>query len=251
MGLQVQSAVRGLTSVALVQGLIAVAVASAAVVGTRFLWLFTTPYAVRALDRRPRQRQRRIGPRPRVVSGLAGFRGAVSLAAALAVPATLGSGQPFPARDLIIFVTTGVIVTTLVVPALILPAVVRWAQLPPNTAVDEERQLAETLATQEALEALPRLAAERQIDPAISYRVRRAYQKHLTVLRTGEGDVDHQAAVRYEQQNAALRAAVIAHQRATVVRLRDEGRIDDTVLRRLQAQLDIADISLARHTGTE
>src|SRR5690349_21190333 len=168
VGLQVQGAVRGLTSVALLRGLIAVAVVSAAVLGTRFLWLFTTPYLIRALDRRPQQRARRVGPRPRVVSGLAGFRGAVSLAAALAVPATLGSGEPFPGRDLIVFVTTGVIVTTLVVPALILPAVVRWARLPPDTAVARERKLAETLATQEALAALPRLAAERRIDAAVT-----------------------------------------------------------------------------------
>jgi CPA1 family monovalent cation:H+ antiporter len=181
-----------------------------------------------------------------VVSGLAGFRGAVSLAAALAVPATLVSGQPFPARDLIIFVTTGVIVTTLVVPALILPAVVRWARLPPDTAVAQERQLAETLATQEALAALPQLADERQIDPAVTERLRREYEKHLTILGTDDGESADEAALHHARQNTALRAAVIANKRATVLRLRDEGRIDDTVLRQLQAQLDLEDVRLAR-----
>jgi CPA1 family monovalent cation:H+ antiporter len=184
-----------------------------------------------------------------VVSGLAGFRGAVSLAAALGVPAALSSGQPFPDRDLIIFVTTGVIVITLVVPALILPAVVRWAQLPPDTAVGEERRLAETLAIKEALQALPRLAAERHIDPEIRDRLCHEYQNHLTILESGEGDSGHQAALRDEQQNAALRTAVIAHKRATVLRLRDEGRIDDTVLRQLQARLDIEDVRLGDQSG--
>jgi Na+/H+ antiporter len=251
VGLQVQAAVRGLTSVALLRGLIAVAVVSAAVLGSRFLWLFTTPYVIRALDRRPQQRARRVGARARVVSGLAGFRGAVSLAAALAIPQTLVSGQPFPARDLIIFVTTGVIVTTLVVPALILPTVVRWARLPADTAVAEERRLAETVATQEALEALPRLAADREIDAKVTDRLRHEYEKHLTILEAGPDGSAGDTALRYERQNIALRAAVVAHKRATVLRLRDEGRIDDIVLRQLQAQLDLEDVRLARITAAE
>ncbi|MET8088504.1 cation:proton antiporter [Micromonospora sp. NPDC005237] len=96
VGLQVQTAVRGLTSVALTRGLIMVSVVSATVIAARFAWLFTTPYVIRALDRRPQQRSRRVGARTRVVNGVAGFRGAVSLAAALAVPHAVASGQPFP-----------------------------------------------------------------------------------------------------------------------------------------------------------
>ena len=56
------------------------------VIGTRLLWVHTTPYVIRAVDRRAVQRTRRVGWRQRTVSGWAGFRGAVSLAAALAVP---------------------------------------------------------------------------------------------------------------------------------------------------------------------
>jgi NhaP-type Na+/H+ or K+/H+ antiporter len=92
VGLEVQSAVRDPTSTDLVRGLVAVGVVSAAVIGARFVWLFTTPYLIRVADRRPQQRQRRVGARPRIVMGLAGFRGAVSPAAALAVPGTLSSG---------------------------------------------------------------------------------------------------------------------------------------------------------------
>jgi NhaP-type Na+/H+ or K+/H+ antiporter len=68
-----------------------------------------------------------------VVSAAAGFRGAVSLAAASAFPQMVRSGQPFPGRDLIIFVTTRVIVVTLAGQAPLLPAVVRWARLPRDT----------------------------------------------------------------------------------------------------------------------
>jgi CPA1 family monovalent cation:H+ antiporter len=246
VGLELQSAVRGLTSVDLTRGLLAVGVISATVIGVRFAWAFTTPYLIRLLDRRPQQRLRRVGARARVVSAVAGFRGAVSLAAALAVPETVASGAPFPDRDLIIFMTAGVIVVTLVVQALLLPDVVRWARLPPDTSVEQERHLAETLATEEAVAAIPRLAAELGTDAEIVNRLRREYEKHLRVLHAGEDGSDDEPALRYDRQYSALRLAVLEHKRATVVRLRDQRRIDDTVLRQVERTLDLEEVRLAR-----
>jgi NhaP-type Na+/H+ or K+/H+ antiporter len=177
---------------------------------------------------------------------VAGFRGAVSLAAALAVPETVASGAPFPDRDLINFVTAGVIVVTLVVQALVLPDVVRWARLPPDTSVEQERHLAETLATEEALAALPQLAAELGTDAEIVDRLRREYEKHLRVLHAGDDGSDDEPALRYDRQYSALRLAVLEHKRATVVRLRDQRRIDDTVLRQVERTLDLEEVRLAR-----
>src|SRR4029078_12465755 len=56
-----------------------------AVLGARFVWVFTVPYLIRALDRRPQQRARRASARQRIVAGWAGIRGDVSLAGALAL----------------------------------------------------------------------------------------------------------------------------------------------------------------------
>jgi len=246
VGLELQTAVRGLPSSALTRGLIAVGVVSAVVVGVRFTWAFTTPYVIRALDRRPQQRLRRMGARARVVSSVAGFRGAVSLAAALAVPETTASGAPFPDRDLIIFVTAGVIVVTLVGQALLLPVVVHWARLPRDTSVEQERHLAETLATEEALDAIPGLGTELGTDAEIVNRLRREYEKHLRVLHAGDDGADDELALRYDRQYNALRLAVLEHKRATVVRLRDQRRIDDTVLRLVERHLDIEEVRLAR-----
>jgi monovalent cation/hydrogen antiporter len=245
VGLELQSVVRGLTGTALARGLIAVGAVSVVVIGVRFAWLYTTPYLIRALDRRPQQRLRRVGARARVVTGIAGFRGAVSLAAALAVPRAVASGAPFPGRNVIIFVTAGVIVVTLA-QALLLPGAVRWARLPRDTSVEQERHLAETLATEEALAAIPRLAADLGTDPEVASRLRREYEKHLRVLRAGEDGADDEPALRYDQHYTALRLAVLAHKRASVLRLRDERRIDDTVLRQVQARLDIEEVRLSR-----
>jgi CPA1 family monovalent cation:H+ antiporter len=270
VGVQAQASVRGLRTMGIGHALLAVLVISAVVVGTRFAWNFTTPYLLRAVDRRPAQRLRRVGARGRVVSAMAGVRGAVSLAAALGVPTVLRSGQPFPDRDVIVFVTSGVIVVTLLL-GLLVPAVVRWARLPEDTGVVEERQYAELTAAEDALAALPETAGRLGTDERVIERTVREYQKRIAVLRAdgarGPDEEDDQeelaeevaaerrakveTARRVEADYTALRLELIARKRATVVRLRDERQIDDTVLRQIQARLDVEEIRLSRPEAVE
>src|SRR4051794_38834755 len=95
------------------------------VFGTRLVWLFTVPYLIRAIDRRPAQRACRVGARWRLVIAWSGMRGAVSLAVALALPLETDAGGAFPKRDLIVFLTFAVIFFTLVVQGLSLPTLIR------------------------------------------------------------------------------------------------------------------------------
>src|SRR5207342_38791 len=159
VGLSAQSAFRGLTSTSLLSALADTLVVTAVVIGVRWAWTYTTPYLIRLLDRRPEQRLRRIGARQRTVTAVAGFRGAVSLAAVLAVPHTVDSGAPFPDRDLIVLITCGVILLTLL-QALLRPAVVRFARLPVAASVAEELRLAEEVTLDAAIEAIEVTAAE-------------------------------------------------------------------------------------------
>nr|WTB29124.1 hypothetical protein OG781_06090 [Streptomyces sp. NBC_00830] len=57
--------------------------------------------------------------------------------------------------------------------------------------------------------------------------------------------------LRHAQDYTALRLALIAHERATVIKLRDDHHIDDTVLRRVQAHLDSEEVRLAHNETTE
>ena len=139
--------------------MLAVAV-TVVVVVTRLVWGETTTVLVRTVDRREAQRDRRVDWRQRMVSDWAGFRGAVSLAAALAVPLTTHSGAPFPDRNLIIFVVSFVILTTVLVQGSTLPAVVRWARIPEDESHADELRLARCHGAQAALDALPLVAAE-------------------------------------------------------------------------------------------
>lgn len=246
VGLQAQAAVRGLSSIDVARACGTIAVVCGVLIGVRIAFQFASVYAIRALDRRPAQRLRRASHRFRIISGIAGFRGAVSLAAALAVPHSLNNGAPFPDRDIIVFVTFGVIVLGLVTQGLALPLVLRWANLPTSTTLDEERHLAETTAVQEALEALPDTAAELDTDARITERLTSEYRKRLRILdaRAPETPAEDPA-LRYDQQYTALRLALLAHKRATVLRLRDAQRIDDEVLRLIQAQLDLEEVRLS------
>ncbi|MEH0587073.1 Na+/H+ antiporter [Streptomyces sp. B21-106] len=245
VGVELQYALRHLSRSDLRDALIAIGAVSVVLVAVRFAFLFSSAYLIRAIDRRPEQRLRRMSDRARVVSGLAGFRGAVSLAVALSVPENLDSGEPFPGRAFIVFVTSGVIVVTLVVQGLLLPGVVRWARLPRDTSVDEEQVLAETAATEEAIKALPRLAAEQGTTPKVVEWLRQEYEANLATVRARGAGTDDDPALLHNHHYTELRLALIATKRATVVRLRDESQIDDTVLRRLQAALDNEEVRLA------
>ncbi|WP_217616252.1 Na+/H+ antiporter [Cellulomonas sp. GbtcB1] len=245
VGMQLVTAADGLTSARLAEALGWTAAAFGAVIGARMLWFHTTPYVVRALDRRPVQRTRRVSWRHRMPGAWAGFRGAVSLAAALGVPETTGDGAPFPGRDVIIFITGGVILATLLIQGLTLPAVVRWARLPVDDGVDSERHHAEKVATRAALDALPVEAERLGLTGKVVAKLEAEYRMHAEALaEAGDGPADRGRP--READFDALRLAVLAHKRAAVVRLRDERTIDDIVLREVQAQLDAEEVRLTR-----
>jgi CPA1 family monovalent cation:H+ antiporter len=218
------------------------------VIATRWAWVYTTPYAIRLVDRRPGQRLRRVGARQRTVSATVGFRGAISLAAALAVPHTLHSGAPFPDRDLIVVVTCGVIVLTLL-QALLLPGVVRFARLPVDTSVDEERHFAEVTTVDAAWDALEETAAELGTNDRVLERVRHELDKRRKLL-AADGASDDPIVVHHDQYTA-LQLALIARKRVTLLQLRDAQRIDDIVLRQVQAHLDSEEIRLSRGAPIE
>lgn len=246
VGLEAHAAVTSLRSTDLATALVGGAVVYVVILAVRLAFLVVSAYTIRMLDRRPSQRLRRVTNRSRVVSTVAGFRGAVSLAAALAVPATLPSGAPFPDQDLIVFVTAGVVASTLVFQGLLLAPVVRWARLPADDSPARERRLATEIATHAALVALPGAARQLSTDPDIVRRIHAELEEHLTVLASSDPDAQDDSAIRRDQQYAALRLALITRKRAAVVQLRDERRIDDSILRQFQAQLDIEEIRLTR-----
>ncbi len=246
VGVQMPGAIRGVSAVD--GGLGHAALLALAVIGvlvaTRFGWTEITTVLLRLLDRRAVQRTRRVSWRQRTVSSWAGFRGAVSLAAALAVPATTHNGAPFPDRNLIIFVTSVVILVTVLVQGSTLPAVVRWARLPEDTAHADELQLARCRSAEAALDALPAVATELGVDQQLRNRLQKEYEEHAALIEAS-GDVSGTSdTVERDDLLRRVRLGVLEHKRRAVTELRDQNRIDDIVLREVQSVLDLEEVRL-------
>ena len=218
----------------------------AVVVGTRFLWLFTTPYVIRALDRRPSQVERRVGAAPRVVIGWAGMRGAVSLAAALALPLETDAGAPFPERDLVIFLAYCVVLFTVVVQGLTLPALIRRLGVVDDGSEEEaEEHAARIAAAEAALEALDGLAEEEWAREDTVERMRGMYAFRRRRFATLRGDLeDEDGIVDRSLAYQRLMHDVIEAQRAAIVRMRNEGLISADVMRRVERDLDLEETRL-------
>jgi Na+/H+ antiporter len=217
----------------------------AAVVGMRLIWANTVPYLIRALDRRPQQRARRADWRTRLIIAWSGMRGAVSLAAALALPLHTDSGAPFPYRDLIIFLAFSVIVFTILVQGLTLPWLLRRLKVGDDGREEEEEELQARLrAASAALERLEELAGEDWTRDDTVDRVRRLYeyrQRRFSARRDGDdSDGIEDRSLAYQRLSRELYDA----QRHALVDLRNRGVISNDVMTRIERELDLEDSRL-------
>ncbi|HEY0345533.1 MAG TPA: Na+/H+ antiporter [Solirubrobacteraceae bacterium] len=215
------------------------AAVSLAVILTRIVWVNTIPYVIRALDRRPAQRARRTGWRMRLITGWSGMRGAVSLAAALALPTN------FPQRNLVQFLTFAVIFTTLVLQGLTLPALIRRLGVRDDGAEEREELAGRRAATEVALATIDQLADEDWTREDTAERMRRAYEYRRSRLaaragETDDGDGYEHRSLKYQK----MIRRVLDAQRAELERMRNSGQISNAVMHRLERELDLVDEGL-------
>ncbi|MGN7862443.1 Na+/H+ antiporter [Microbacterium sp. 22303] len=231
IGIEAQSAMRAVPLQSIPMLVLLCVLIWVAILLIRFAFQMITTWGIRLVDRSPAQRRKRMTHRARVVSTVAGFRGAISLAVALAVPAAM------PGRAEIIFVATGVVVLTILAQGMLLPAVIRWARLEPDTMVSAEFTRAHRTALRSAIEATPSLAEGIEAPDHVRERVVNEYRERLERIdaspepgRSTRRDLDH--------DYAALSLALVDHTRDVVIRLRNDGAISDATLHRLQTRLD-------------
>jgi CPA1 family monovalent cation:H+ antiporter len=246
MGLQARTLLDRMSGYSLRDVLVAVALTTVAVVAARFVWTFPATYLPRWLI--PAVARRDPPPPWQFPFALAytGVRGVVSLAAALAIPFTLADGSPFPHRDLILFITFGVIVVTLVGFGLLLPSVMRWLKLAGAGIEERERELeAELEARQHVLDRarrrLDELAVECSLSDEALQPLRSRYERRLTELPSPD-DADAQA------EEVEMRLELIETERQLLHELLREGRLTDETRRRLERELDLEEAYLSMRT---
>jgi len=233
IGLQLPLILEGLagqSALALIGQAIAISVT---VTLTRIVWLNTSVFVIRALDRRPQQRERRAGWRTRLIIGWSGMRGSVSLAAALAL------APEFPQRDVVLLMTFAVILTTLVVQGLTLPALIRRLDVRDDGTEEREELLGRRAAVDVALVRIAALESEQWTRDDTVERMRMAYEyrRRRLASRAGDGEDDGQDYEHRSRKYQKMVRSVLDAQREELVRLRNGGVISNEVMHRLEREL--------------
>jgi Na+/H+ antiporter len=244
IGLQLPTILEGLGEYTSGELLLYAAAVSLAVIVVRLLWVFPATYLPRMAFRSIRERDPAPPWRSVAVLSWAGMRGVISLAAALALPTTTVLGDPFPARDLILFLTFCVILATLVIQGLSLPFLIRALGLEDDGSVEREEVRARIESADAALARLEVLAEEEWVREDTAERVRGmyGYRRSRFVARKMGADEDG-----YEERSQAyqrLSRELLAAQRDALVRLRNEGTISDEALHRIERDLDLEETRL-------
>ncbi len=238
VGLQFSSVIDGIEGRDAGTLILAAAAVGAGLIALRVMWMLTmSPFVARAAEAPDRRTLRR----EQLVMGWSGMRGALSLAAALALPLA-SDGDPFPARSLVIFLTYTTILITLVPPALTLPPLLRRLGLAQSEARRRETNEARRDLAHAALERIERLARNDELPEGAAERLRGVYETRLHRLEsTLDGDDDRSSG---GDRNA--RHGIVEAQRTQLARLRREGLPAD-IARELRRDLDLEESRLGRY----
>ena len=238
IGLELPTVAEALQERDLVQLTAIVVIVCLLVIGTRFLWTYLSSLLPNTPYRRIARRDVRLARYGRFIVGWAGLRGAVSLAAALALP------RDFPERDLILLVTFAVIIVTLVGQGLTLPWVVRRAGFGALNVDGDEP----TLARQTAYAAgLTEVGRQRDIwageHKPLFDRLESGLQDRTQHLAT-EDPAETAERSQEHEEHQQIQLAVIGAQRAAVNALRDARQINDETLRLVERELDLEELRM-------
>ena len=246
IGLQLPVIVDGLEGLPAGEVIGYAAAICAAVIAMRFIWTFVTTAIIRALDRRPSQVARRASWRARVVSSWAGMRGAVSLAAALALPLHTHAGAPLPGRELIQFITFALILVTVVGEGLTLPFLIRRLGVVEDGVEEEHEELrARLVIARAALERVDELEAEEWTRDGTVERVRRLYEYRQRRFKVRAGKLEDEDGI--EEGSLAYQRMmheIYRAQRDALVGLRNSRTISSEVMRRVEHELDLEESRL-------
>lgn len=239
IGLQMPTILQNIGNHSLVELLQYGAIISIATIVVRLIWIYPGTYLPRRLSKSIRQEVRPSLGGVTIV-GWAGMRGVVSLAAALALPLTIGEGVQFPNRDLIIFLTFCVIFATLVLQGLTLPVLIRWFKIKDDdshTRHDQEARLQIAYSVIEHIEMNYGLLPDEvlnQIKSKYEIRIQRI-QKDTTNRKMTDAEI---------REFLRIQKELLRKERDEIRKLRREKKLAEEVLRKIEYELDLEESRL-------
>ncbi|MFG2377920.1 Na+/H+ antiporter [Streptomyces sp. NPDC048504] len=223
------------------------------VVVTRFVWVYPAAFIPRILSARIREREDSPTWKGAMTTAWAGMRGVVSLAIAFSIPLTVHGGDPFPQRNLILFLTFTTVIGTLVVQGLSLPPIIRLLKFPgrdqqAETLAEANAQAQASRVAEKRLEAL--LEDERNaLPPPLADRLREVLERRRNAVWERLGATNPVTGETVDDTYRRLSREMISAERSMFVRLRDGRYIDDEMLRTLLRRLDLEEAAAYREAA--
>src|SRR5438132_1511315 len=215
------------------------------VIALRLIWVFPAARLSYFIRRRIlRQEVTRPSRQQLFVIGWSGMRGVIALAAAMSLAHTMPGREALPYRDAIVFITFCVIVATLVVQGLTMPPLIRFLGLARDPGPDCEEQEARRIVLQSAMAKLGPMRAADGAELAPLYDdVAEHYRRRLASLSLDDSE-DSRAAANNRRRLREVSLELLRAEREAAIRLREEGRINDDVLRQIEHELDLREARL-------
>ncbi|MBX9394100.1 Na+/H+ antiporter [Streptomyces sp. TRM72054] len=220
------------------------------VVVARFVWVYPSTFLPPRLSTRIREREEDPTWKDAFIVSWAGMRGVVSLAIAFSIPQVVEGGEPFPGRNLILFLTFTTVIGTLVVQGLTLPPLIRLLKLPGRdvqgeTLAEANAQAQASLAAERRLDEL--LADERNALPEpLAARLRGVLERRRNAVWERLGQPNPITGETADDTYRRLAREMISAEREVFVKLRDGRYIDDEMLRTLLRRLDLEEAAAYR-----
>jgi monovalent cation/hydrogen antiporter len=244
MGLQLRSVLAGIKGASLTHLILWGLIFSALLIALRLLLVFPGSQLAYLIDVHLLRRERSAPSVKEVfVLGWTGMRGVVALAAAISLPEKLEGGAPFPQRNLVIFLTFCVILVTLVFQGLSLPWLIRKLGFAEEGGRTLEELQARRAMIHAALKHIADLADnESDHERSVLDDIAGHYRQRLALIDC----TDPEPEIRRYQSATDLSQELRGVERSTAVKLRDQDRISDLVLRKLERELDLLDTRFQR-----
>jgi CPA1 family monovalent cation:H+ antiporter len=239
IGIQMSDVMDNLSRYPLAELLMLGVVISLVAIAVRFIWVFPVAYLPRWLSGSLHEKAPKLRNRELAIISWCGMRGIVSLAAALALPTVLPGGEPFPGRDLIIFVTFFVIATTLLGQGLTLTPLIRKLKVGVDWSMAEEQQQVRSAMSAAAIAAIDTHLANAKAPPEWADQLRMEIANRV-MLTASEGLEQ----TSKDELLLQLRRAAIRAERKELIRLWRENEIGDEVMRHQEEILDYQEAQL-------